>query len=640
MVTPRSSSFDVSKDSENSSPSESRVEIVNAADVNNTPKQFRCVSQSAKAKRIRFYRNGDQYYKGLWYALRIDRVRSMKPLLEDLAKMMGDSTTLPLGVRHIFSIDGQMRITCIEQFEDGESYVCSSTETYKSVDYSNAREPYWCYALSKTNKLNDVALLNIQGTEHVVIEPTHFVFPRIITVIRNGVKPRRVVRHLLNKKTARSFDQVMTDLTCVVKLDSGAIRKLFALGGSAVLTLQDFFREDDVFIAYGNERASADDFFVISEEYKRLYSGGIRRCSRKIIPSRPRVMPARNESLKEDRCGSVVSDELARNLPAELDEIFSVVRLLGDGNTAFVYEVVNRALKVIARDSAVGKIALIENELSIMKSIQHPNIVQMLDSWTFDGAYYLSLELVEGGDLFEHLCAVRRLCERQASRLIKCLAEALKYLHDNSIVHRDVKPENLLLYTGLHGEFELKLADFGLATNLPQDGGKLTVICGTPTYVASEVILETGYDEKVDVWATGVILYVILCGFPPFQSSDGSQDDLFAQIMRGRVSFPSSSWDKISFSAKALILLLMNVNKAERFSARDILDNQWIKTLSNVPSEIESMAEFIVESRTDTDVDVEETDREYYMSRRTSMDELSESGRADSYEFIFSRNYS
>ncbi|VDK56836.1 unnamed protein product [Cylicostephanus goldi] len=142
--------------------------------------------------------------------------------------------------------------------------------------------------------------------------------------------------------------------------------------------------------------------------------------------------------------------------------------------------------------------------------------------------------LFQGGDLFEHLCVVRRLSERQSARLTKCLVQALSYLHDNSIVHRDVKPENLLLYTAPHGEFELKLADFGLATELPEDGSKLSTICGTPTYVASEVILETGlfcflswlayhvnkyfsYDEKVDVWATGVILYVMLCGFPPFQ---------------------------------------------------------------------------------------------------------------------------
>ncbi|WKY02414.1 hypothetical protein Q1695_016012 [Nippostrongylus brasiliensis] len=665
LTTPRASSFDVrseadqlhtasmtssivadSRDSSNTSPTESRVDVVNTADATSTPKPFRCVTRSAKAKRIRFYRNGDQYYKGLWYALRSDRVRSMKPLMEDLAKAMGDSTALPLGIRHIFSIDGQTRITDIDQFEDGESYVCSSNETFKSVDYANAREPYWCFALSRTNRPTDAAMLGLCGTEHVAVEPTHFVYPRIITVIRNGVKPRRVVRHLLNKKTARSFDQVMTDLTCVVKLDSGAIRKLFALGGNAVLTLQDFFREDDVFIAYGNERASADDFFVISEEYKRLFCGGVRRCGRRNVTSRPRVMPARNESLREDRCGSVVPDELARNLPSELDERFSVLRLLGDGNTALVYEVMDRrsqehgALKVIARDSAVGKVALIESELAIMKRIEHPFIVQMFDNWTIDGAYYLSLELVEGGDLFEHLCVVRRLSERQSARLIKGLTEALTYLHDNSIVHRDVKPENLLLYTAPHGEFELKLADFGLATELPEDGGKLTVICGTPTYVASEVIQETGYDEKVDVWATGVILYVMLCGFPPFQSSDGSQTDLFSQIIRGRVSFPSPSWDKISASAKALILLLVNTDKEERFSAHDVLDNQWVKTLSEVPSDFESMAEFIVESRIDADADVEETDREYYMSRRTSMDELSESGRADSYEFTFSRSYS
>nr|CDJ80564.1 Doublecortin and Serine threonine protein kinase-related domain containing protein [Haemonchus contortus] len=665
LTTPRASSFDVrsegdhlqtasmtssivaeSHGSSNTSPTESRIDVANPSDVTSTPKPFRCVTRSAKAKRIRFYRNGDQYYKGLWYALRSDRVRSMKPLMEDLAKAMGDSTALPLGIRHIFSLDGQVRITDIDQFEDGESYVCSSTEAFKSVDYTNAREPFWCFALSRTNRPNDAAMLGLCGTDHVAVEPTHFVFPRIITVIRNGVKPRRVVRHLLNKKTARSFDQVMTDLTCVVKLDSGAIKKLFALGGSAVLTLQDFFREDDVFIAYGNERASADDFYVISEEYKRLYSGGIRRGGRRGTTSRPRVMPARNESLRDDRCGSVVPDELARNLPAELDEKFSVLRLLGDGNTALVYEVMDRrtqehgALKVIARDSAVGKIALIESELAIMKRIEHPFIVKMFDDWTIDGAYYLSLELVEGGDLFEHLCVVRRVNEHQSARLTKCLVQALAYLHDNSIVHRDVKPENLLLYTGPHGEFELKLADFGLATELPEDGGKLTTICGTPTYVASEVILETGYDEKVDIWATGVILYVMLCGFPPFQSSDGSQDDLFAQIMRGRVSFPSPSWDKISASAKALILLLVNTDKEERFSAHDVLDNQWIKTLSDVPSDFESMAEFIVESRIDADADVEETDREYYMSRRTSMDDLSESGRADSYEFTFSRNYS
>ncbi|VDO12190.1 unnamed protein product [Haemonchus placei] len=117
---------------------------------------------------------------GLWYALRSDRVRSMKPLMEDLAKAMGDSTALPLGIRHIFSLDGQVRITDIDQFEDGESYVCSSTEAFKSVDYTNAREPFWCFALSRTNRPNDAAMLGLCGTDHVAVSfspipITHFI---------------------------------------------------------------------------------------------------------------------------------------------------------------------------------------------------------------------------------------------------------------------------------------------------------------------------------------------------------------------------------------------------------------------------------------------------------------------------------
>lgn len=163
-------------------------------------------------------------------------------------------------------------------------------------------------------------------------------FPRIIKVIRNGVKPRRISRHLLNKKTARSFDQVLRDLTSIVKLDSGAIRKLFTLSGRPVLTLEDFFRDDDVFVAYGgNEKMAADDLLVASEEHKCVASGAskIRRTSR-------RLMPNRNESLRDERSGSVIPDQDQQRLPQALDEKFQLLRLIGDGNTAVVYEVVDK----------------------------------------------------------------------------------------------------------------------------------------------------------------------------------------------------------------------------------------------------------------------------------------------------------
>ncbi|MFH4974854.1 hypothetical protein AB6A40_001563 [Gnathostoma spinigerum] len=596
------------------------------------PMPFRCFPVS-KAKRVRFFRNGDQYYKGMWYAVSAERVRSFQALLADLTRAMCDAVTLPHGVRYVFALGGSQKITELDEFQDGESYVCSSSDTYKRVDYENAKEPTWCFALSRINGSSVPPLLVSSSVQQ---EPNDFVYPRIITIIRNGVKPRRVVRHLLNKRTARSFVQVVQDITAIVKLDSGIVRKLFTLSGKLVTCLADFFGDDDVFIAYGKERMADDDFYVVSEECKRLYGYNQRSRhahQRNKLRHNQRKMPARNESLREDRSGSVVPDsEMSRTLPLELDDKLHVVKLIGDGNTALVYEVMckktrNRtALKVISRENAVGKEELIRSEIDIMRRISHEHIIQMYDCWQFDGAYYLSLELISGGDLFEHLCHVRQVDEYNASCLMRCLASALDYLHSNSVVHRDVKPENLLIYQCLYtGDLLLKLADFGLAVELSDE--PLFVICGTPTYVAPEVLAEFGYDQKVDIWAAGVILYVLLCGFPPFQSVDGNQEQLFEQILQGTFSFPSPIWDSISYSAKGLIQGLLQLDVEERFSASQILDYPWIKEKGSVEEEYEKLMEAAVKASINSNSrrdEFSESGVEYFFSRRASMDELSE----------------
>lgn len=170
------------------------------------------------------------------------------------------------------------------------------------------------------------------------------------------------------------------------------------------------------------------------------------------------------------------------------------------------------------------------------------------------------------------------------------LSNALSYLHSIHVCHRDIKPENLLVcdYSWIANNSPtscdkdsdysfkvLKLADFGLAIEL-EPGSKLYDVCGTPNYVAPEILSESGYDHKVDVWAAGVIAFVLLCGFPPFVSPDNDQDELFDQILTGKFEFSSPAFDSISDQAKQLITHMLQVDPEERASARQVHTHPWI----------------------------------------------------------------
>ncbi|XP_010114049.1 PREDICTED: serine/threonine-protein kinase DCLK1-like, partial [Chlamydotis macqueenii] len=266
-------------------------------------------------------------------------------------------------------------------------------------------------------------------------------------------------------------------------------------------------------------------------------------------------------------------------VPASIAERYKVGRTIGDGNFAIVKECIERstgreyALKIIKKSKCRGKEHMIQNEVSILRRVKHPNIVLLIEEMDMPTELYLVMELVKGGDLFDAITSTNKYTERDASGMLYNLASAIKYLHSLNIVHRDIKPENLLVYEHQDGSKSLKLGDFGLATIVD---GPLYTVCGTPTYVAPEIIAETGYGLKVDIWAAGVITYILLCGFPPFRGSGDDQEVLFDQILMGQVDFPSPYWDNVSDSAKELITMMLQVDVDLRFSALQVLEHPWV----------------------------------------------------------------
>ncbi|KAG7471215.1 hypothetical protein MATL_G00122120 [Megalops atlanticus] len=603
---------------------------------------LQALSSEKKAKKVRFYRNGDRYFKGIVYAISPDRFRSFEALLADLTRTLSDNVNLPQGVRIIYAIDGSQKITSMDQLVEGESYVCGSIEAYKKLDYTKNVNPNWSVNV-KTSASSRVptSLASAKAGPSETKENKDFIRPKLVTIIRSGVKPRKAVRILLNKKTAHSFEQVLTDITDAIKLDSGVVKRLYTVDGKQVTCLQDFFGDDDIFIACGPEKFRYQDDFLLDESecrvvkstsYGRISTMQGRGSPRSAGQSRRSKSPASTGSvngtpgsqLSTPRSGkspspsptspgslrrrrgsqhsgsslSLASTKVCSSMdegdgagseaelmeeypqvPPSIAERYKVGRMIGDGNFAVVRECVERstgreyALKIINKGKCRGKEHMIQNEVSILRRVKHPNIVLLIEEMDTYNELYLVMELVKGGDLFDAITSTNKYTERDASGMLYNLASAIKYLHSLNIVHRDIKPENLLVYEHQDGSKSLKLGDFGLATLVD---GPLYTVCGTPTYVAPEIIAETGYGLKVDIWAAGVITYILLCGFPPFRGSSDDQEALFDQILMGQLDFPLPYWDNVSDSAKELITSMLQVEVDQRYTALQVLDHPWV----------------------------------------------------------------
>ncbi|XP_026668249.1 calcium/calmodulin-dependent protein kinase type II delta chain isoform X15 [Ceratina calcarata] len=256
---------------------------------------------------------------------------------------------------------------------------------------------------------------------------------------------------------------------------------------------------------------------------------------------------------------------------------FSVVRRCVQRNTGheFAAKIINTK-KLTPRD-----FQKLEREARICRKLQHPNIVRLHESIQEENSHYLVFDLVTGGELFEDIVAREFYSEADASHCIQQILESVNHCHHNGIVHRDLKPENLLLASKIKGA-AVKLADFGLAIEVQGDAQAWFGFAGTPGYLSPEVLRKEPYGKPVDIWACGVILYILLVGYPPFWDED--QHKLYAQIKAGSYDYPSPEWDTVTPEAKNLINQMLTVNPSKRITASDALKHPWICQRERVAS--------------------------------------------------------
>jgi len=213
---------------------------------------------------------------------------------------------------------------------------------------------------------------------------------------------------------------------------------------------------------------------------------------------------------------------------------------------------------------------LLQREIDIMRKLKHKNIIGLEEVFDEPDNIYLVLELVTGGELFDQIVSRGTYSERDAASVIRQILEAVEYMHTNGIAHRDLKPENLLC-GGVNGD-SIKVTDFGLSKDYAN--ATLRTSCGTPDYVAPEVLKGQPYDNSVDIWSIGVITYILLCGFPPFYGSNDQQ--IFEKILKAEYDFPSPDWDGISQEAKDFIQAILVLDFNRRPTAADCLEAPWI----------------------------------------------------------------
>lgn len=272
----------------------------------------------------------------------------------------------------------------------------------------------------------------------------------------------------------------------------------------------------------------------------------------------------------------------------DIEATYELGRELGRGEFGVTYLSTDKATGDVYACKSISKKKLrtrvdiedVRREVEIMKHLpKHPNIVTLKDTYEDDNAVHIVMELCEGGELFDRIVARGHYTERAAAAVTRTIVEVIQMCHKHGVMHRDLKPENFL-FENKKETAPLKAIDFGLSVFF-KPGERFNEIVGSPYYMAPEV-LKRDYGPEVDVWSAGVILYILLCGVPPFWAE--TEQGVAQAIIRSVVNFKRDPWPKVSDNAKDLVKKMLNPDPSKRLTAQEVLDHPWIQNAKKAPN--------------------------------------------------------
>ena len=280
-------------------------------------------------------------------------------------------------------------------------------------------------------------------------------------------------------------------------------------------------------------------------------------------------------TLKKKKTIKIDKGDFVRIKGDNFFEEYDLKEKLGEGAYGCVYKVLQRKTNYLRAVKAIKK-KLVDrnefmNEIEVLKTVDHPNIIKLFDCYYDRKFYYMVEEYCSGGDLFDYIQKEKCFTEKKAKIIFKQLLSAVNHLHKKNIVHRDLKPENIVFIKTKNNDIFIKIIDFGASITFK--GQYLSQELGTIYYIAPEVFMNN-YNEKADVWSCGIILYTMLCGRPPFCGKD--ENSIKAKILHSKLDFPPKSFKNVSPEAIEYLKLLLTYDQEKRISAEEALENTWL----------------------------------------------------------------